>query len=323
MNYNVADIPADQLTLVIYAFAGVSASGECVSINAADDSINFPQLLQLKQEHPKLPTLISIGGAANSTHFPTTARNEESREKFARSCIQFMKQHGFDGIDIDWEYPNGNDKGKFTALLTELRRHLNVQGTKDNRQYLLTIAAPASPSHYANLDLTRIHPLVDWINLMSYDFTVVSSSDTDFVAPMMPYDVTVSEKHATSNVNLRYKLTYKRVCPLGQDGRHNGWYIRHRRGRGRKARPKWALGSFWWRETNRVARRPWRGFERARPTSRQIPFRGGHPTAAVRDHVRRPRDDDSQSRLDDEGQANGSSRRTPRRGRHAFSVRRG
>ena len=53
------------------------------------------------------------------------------------------------------------------------------------------------------------------------------------------------------------------------------------------------------------------GFARTR-LARQIPFRGGHPTTAVRDHVRRPRDDDSQSRLDDEGQANGSSRRTPR-----------
>ena len=126
-----------------------------------------------------------------------------------------MKQHGFDGIDIDWEYPNGNDKGKFTALLTELRRHLNVQGTKDNRQYLLTIAAPASPSHYANLDLTRIHPLVDWINLMSYDFTVVSSSDTDFVAPMMPYDVTVSEKHATSNVDSAVQAYLQAGVPAG------------------------------------------------------------------------------------------------------------
>jgi hypothetical protein len=48
------------------------------------------------------------------------------------------------------------------------------------------------------------------------------------------------------------------------------------------------------------------GFARTR-LARQIPFRGGRPTTAVRDHVRRPGDDDPQSRLDDEGQANGSS----------------
>jgi len=64
------------------------------------------------------------------------------------------------------------------------------------------------------------------------------------------------------------------------------------------------------------------GFARTR-LARQIPFRGGHPTTAVRNHFRRPRDDDSQSRLDDEGQANGSSRRTPHRGRHAFAFWRG
>jgi GH18 family chitinase len=198
--YSVADIPADQLTHVIYAFAGVSTSGECASVNNVDDSINFPQLLQLKQGHPKLSTLIAIGGT-KSNHFTSAARNEESREKFANSCVHFMKHHGFDGIDIDWEYPNGSDKGKFTALLSELRHQLNAQGAKDNRQYLLTIAAPAGPSRYANIDLIRIHSLLDWINLMSYDFTVVSSKDTDFVAPLMAYDVTVSEKHATANVD--------------------------------------------------------------------------------------------------------------------------
>lgn len=51
MKYAIADIPADQLTHLVYAFAEVSASAECVSVNAADDSVSFPQLLELKQSH--------------------------------------------------------------------------------------------------------------------------------------------------------------------------------------------------------------------------------------------------------------------------------
>ena len=56
----------------------------------------------------------------------------ESRKKFAASCVAFMKQYGFDGLDIDWEYPTGGgdpgnverpeDADNFILLLTELRK---------------------------------------------------------------------------------------------------------------------------------------------------------------------------------------------------------
>jgi len=49
---------------------------------------------------------------------------------------------------------------------------------------LLTIAAPAGPSNIANLQLALIYPLLDWINLMTYDFSVASSHKTNFVAPL-------------------------------------------------------------------------------------------------------------------------------------------
>jgi chitinase len=106
-NYHVTDIPAGQLTHVIYAFANVSAEGDCVSVNPDDDAANFPQLLQLKQQYPNLQILISVGGASHSTNFGAVSATEAKRSHFAQSCVQFMKQHGFDGIDIDWESQSG------------------------------------------------------------------------------------------------------------------------------------------------------------------------------------------------------------------------
>jgi chitinase len=200
MRYNVSDIPANVLTCVIYAFAGVSGDNECVSVKPADDNFNFPQLHQLKQQYPNLVTLISVGGASQSTNFPNAAANDATRQYFAQSCVQFMKQNGFDGIDIDWEYPTTGQKQDFTALLAELRRQLDAQGTADGQYYLLTIAAPAGPHHYANLELNLIPSLLDWINLMSYDFTVASSKMTDFVAPLNAYDPAIA-KHAAGNVD--------------------------------------------------------------------------------------------------------------------------
>ena len=113
-NFPISAIPADQLTHVIYAFAEVSADGECVSSNAQNDAVNLPQLLQLKQQHPKLLTLISIGGSAGSAHFAWAAATVASRLRLAGSCVRFMKQYGFDGIDIAWEFPSAGDKREFS-----------------------------------------------------------------------------------------------------------------------------------------------------------------------------------------------------------------
>ena len=183
-NYSVAGIPADRITHLIYAFAGISTAGECVSQSPAQDNVNFPELLTLKQQHPKLKTLISIGGASSKERYTTATSSPAGIKKLANSSVQYMVDNGFDGIDIDWEFPTADQKDIYTELLVELRNQLNAQGKTSGRNYLLTIAAPAGASNYKNIDLAQIHPQLDWINLETYDFTVVASKTTNFVAPL-------------------------------------------------------------------------------------------------------------------------------------------
>jgi GH18 family chitinase len=205
-NYRATDIPVGQLSHVVYAFANVTADGDCVSVSPEDDAENFPQLLQLKQQYPNLKLVISVGGASHSTHFSAVSGNEAKRSHFAQSCVQFMKQNGFDGIDIDWEYPRRKDRERFTALLKELRGQLDKQGSTDSRHYLLTIAGPAGRSHSANIELSLIHPLLDWINLMSYDFHTASSQVTNFNAPLFaPSDSPTAEHDRNLNVDAAVK----------------------------------------------------------------------------------------------------------------------
>jgi chitinase len=189
-NYHVADIPAGLLSHVIYAFADVTAAGDCVSANAADDAVNFPQLRDLKASYPDLRVLISVGGAShsNATNFSAAAAAAKTRVHFAQSCVQFMRQNGLDGIDIDWEFPGPADSDNFTALLKELRSRLADLGASDGRDYLLTIAAPAGPDNIANLQLALIYPYLDWINLETYDFAVAASPKTGFVAPLFTHE---------------------------------------------------------------------------------------------------------------------------------------
>jgi chitinase len=207
--YTVPDVPADKLTDIIYAFAKIDDNGEC----AVEDSRaalemaypgdppdagalrgSFHQLQLLKQKHPKLKTLISVGGWSLSAPFSDTALTEESRSKFARSCAAFVTKYGFDGVDIDWEFPCGGgmegnksrpeDKENFTALLAELRKQLDERGKADNAHYLLTIAAPAGPKMYERIELAKIGGLVDWVNLMTYDFAGAWRETTGFNAPL-------------------------------------------------------------------------------------------------------------------------------------------
>jgi chitinase len=156
--YSVAGVPADQLTHLIYAFAGISTSGECVSESPADDRVNFPELLKLKQHHPQLMTLISIGGASSAARYTSATNSPSGIKTLAHSSVLYMVDNGFDGIDIDWEFPTAGQKDIYTALLVELRSQLDAQGDTDGRNYLLTIAAPAGPSNYENIDLAQIHP---------------------------------------------------------------------------------------------------------------------------------------------------------------------
>lgn len=131
------------------------------------------QLLLLKKAHRNLKVLLSIGGWTWSTNFATAAASAASRYTFAKSAVTLMKDWAFDGIDIDWEYPaSDQDGGNMVLLLEAVRNELDSYASKHAPGYhfQLTIAAPVGPSHYSKLQLADIDRIVDYVNLMAYDY---------------------------------------------------------------------------------------------------------------------------------------------------------
>jgi len=206
----IANLPARHLTHIFYAFAEVAKDGRvtlgdpCVDVGACGKGAawpskaagNFGELRKLKARYPHLRLSISIGGWGGSARFSDAALTESARRRFTGSAIDvFIRRWPglFDGVDIDWEFPvqgglKGNverpeDKQNFTLLLAELRRELDAQGAKDRRHYELTIAASARPSEIANLEIRRIVPLLDFINVMTYDYHT-GGSIAHFNAPL-------------------------------------------------------------------------------------------------------------------------------------------
>lgn len=175
---NETDINVNRLTHLNYAFANI-VNGKIKEGNKFD-SLNFIKLNNLKNKNADFKILISVGGWGWSGEFSDMALNKSTRKVFINSCINFIKKHNLDGIDIDWEYPglpgNNNtyrkeDKQNFTLLLKETRLSLDSLEKKRNKKLLLTIAAGAFEEYLKNIEPEKIIKYLDFINLMSYDFT--------------------------------------------------------------------------------------------------------------------------------------------------------
>jgi len=231
-NYEVSDIPVDKVNIINYAFANIDPNSGTIVLgdpyadidkfyqgDCWDDGClrgNFNQLRILKQNYPHLRTLISIGGWTWSTYFSDIAMTEQSREVFAQSCVDFIMEYGFDGVDIDWEYPvegglEGNhnsslDKQNFTFLLQKIRELLDLQSSIDGKDYLLTIATSASSIYVENIEVDLIHPYLDWINIMTYDlhgpWGGETNAVTNFNSSLYPIDEDPSPYPINEDFNL-------------------------------------------------------------------------------------------------------------------------
>ncbi|MFG3256331.1 glycoside hydrolase family 18 protein [Streptomyces sp. NPDC048172] len=197
-NYHVKNIEtsgsADKLTHINYAFGNVQG-GKCTvgdsfadyeKTYTAEESVdgqadtwdqpvkgNFNQLLKLKKKHPDLKILWSFGGWTWSGGFGEAAKNPEA---FAESCFNLLNDERwkglFDGIDIDWEYPNTcgltcdtSGKDAFANLLKALRGKF---GDK-----LITAAITADASDGGKMDQADYKgasQYVDWYLPMTYDY---------------------------------------------------------------------------------------------------------------------------------------------------------
>jgi chitinase len=196
-NYHVKNIQtsgsAGKLTHINYAFGNV-VNGQCVigdsyadydrfydaatSVDGVADTWDagalrgsFGQLRRLKRLNPNLRILFSFGGWTWSGGFGQAAANPTA---FANSCFNLVEDPRwadvFDGIDIDWEYPNScglscdsSGPDAFVRLMQALRQRFGSS-------YLVTAAVPAGFNHINLANYGGAAQYVNWYNVMTYDF---------------------------------------------------------------------------------------------------------------------------------------------------------
>ncbi|OKI02459.1 chitinase [Streptomyces sp. CB02923] len=198
-NYHVKNIQtsgsADKLTHINYAFGNVQG-GKCTigdsyadydKAYTADQSVdgkadtwdagalrgNFNQLRKLKKLHPNLKVIWSFGGWTWSGGFAEAAKNPNG---FAQSCLDLVQDKRwadvFDGIDIDWEYPNACgltcDTSGREALTNVVKA---LRGKFGNKLVTAAIAADASAGGKLDAaDYKGAAQYLDWYNPMTYDY---------------------------------------------------------------------------------------------------------------------------------------------------------
>lgn len=110
--FDVEQIDPTLCTHIVYTFVGLS--GDDVHVLDAWNDLEenwgkgaFKRFVRLKERNPKVKTIIAIGGwNEGSQKYSEMASTDTGRKNFAKNAAAFVKKYGFDGFDVDWEYPN-------------------------------------------------------------------------------------------------------------------------------------------------------------------------------------------------------------------------
>lgn len=235
------DINTRQITHIYYAFflvdkhtGQLKSSDEWsdfqMNTNKWDNKTDLlgciGELFQLKlgnggpsNQNGSFKMIMSVGGWSNRGSFPHVVREKSKFSTFIKSCVDTMFKYGFDGIDLDWEFPqdDGVEPKKYLEMVKLLRESLDrlemsIWG-QTCRRFHLSVAAPAFQEKLQTLLVKRMDPYLDLWNMMTYDYYGEWSETTGYHSNL--YDGSCQLKDQSA-MQLQYK-----GGRIGGDGNHS------------------------------------------------------------------------------------------------------
>ncbi|XP_043276969.1 acidic mammalian chitinase-like isoform X2 [Venturia canescens] len=212
--FAIEDIDATLCTHYIYTFMGLEKNQVKIldpwqALPDSGGQNGFAKFNDLRNKNPGVKTLVAIGGwGEGSANYSKMASSPNSREIFVNSTVAFVKRYGFDGFDIDWEYPNQRggkpeDIKNYVTLVKELRTAF------DKEDFLLSAAVVgAKNSAIKSYNIREMSKYFDFINVMAYDLHGSWENHTGPNAPLYKGSSdSLSEKELTVDFSIRYWLS--------------------------------------------------------------------------------------------------------------------
>ncbi len=160
------DINYDLYTHLCHAFVVADKDGTLIP----QDNVPSEQLA--REAHAAgVKILLSLGGWGWDEQFAAMSLDPTAEDLYVKSVMHLIDKYDYDGIDLDWEYPDTNiEIVGFERLSRRFREQLDQLGKKKNRPMLLTMAAAAHPTTLEWLKKDFLLETMDWINVMTYDY---------------------------------------------------------------------------------------------------------------------------------------------------------
>ncbi|KAF8963452.1 hypothetical protein BDZ97DRAFT_1904916 [Flammula alnicola] len=178
------------LSSVNFAFALISEDFLLQEMNV-NDNLLWVRTTALKQKNPALKVFLSVGGWSfndpPTQHiFSNLVGSLDATNTFIENTLSILQAYGFDGIDIDWEYPVAPERGGVPADRANYPIFMSrVKAAFAPRGYGLTFTAPSSYWYLQHFDLPSLLESADWVNIMTYDLHGTWDSTDPFIGPFV------------------------------------------------------------------------------------------------------------------------------------------
>jgi len=207
------DVDPSLCTHLIYSFAGLDSDNNVIKpldpwmdLEEGYGLQGYRKATDLKYAYPHLKVTIAIGGwNEGSKKYSEMVADADKRKNFTESVVAFCKEHNFDGLDLDWEYPgkrggSPDDKANFIKLVRDLKKAFRPLGL------LLTAAiGAAAPTIDVAYDIPQMYKYLDYVHVMCYDYHGKWDRKTGHNAPLYSRP---NEKGQDLFLNVDYTLEY-------------------------------------------------------------------------------------------------------------------
>jgi chitinase len=196
------DINYSMYTHLCHAFVVAEKDGSLV---AGEQVPNH----ELTREAHKagVKVLVSLGGWGWDENFAARSLDQQSEDRYVKAVMAIVDEYDYDGIDLDWEYPDTNiEIVGFERLTRRFRKLLDKLGIKKNRPMLLTMAASAHPTTLKWLSNKFLLETMDWVNIMTYDYVGGWASFAGHHSPLFASAKLPKDDVLSTELTMKYLL---------------------------------------------------------------------------------------------------------------------